>query len=168
MKKGRPMRDFRNNWHPSWLPVLECGVKRVLNERGAYNARLHDVDELVNVVWYSSMRRLPPEEKAYQGCWRFINAEIRSTLVEYCRKAHKYKVKVSNLEGVNPPVYNNTEVMDNYQAIKKQLTPRTQKIFELKVSGLNCREIGDVFGLTDERVRQIIRDEIQPVAREVL
>lgn len=42
--------------------------------------------------------------------------------------------------------------------LRTRLSPRTQKIIDLRLKGVTLQEIGDTFGVTRERIRQIIRD----------
>ena len=60
-------------------------------------------------------------------------------------------INVSNgeIEYVVPPLKNSIEKMSE----------RTKKIIELRLSGMTLRDIGNKFGLTRERIRQIIERE---------
>lgn len=168
---GHPTKDFRNNWHPDWMPVLECGVKRVMAE-GRYGTNLCDVEELVNVLWLQCMRRRSAEDKhAYKGCWSNLNGTTRFYLYQYGRKVYKAGGKLwsyswDDFEDLHSPdnTLESVEVCDTVSALLTGLTERQKVILLSRLEGRSVLEIAEGFGLSG----QAIRNDLDKIGKKYL
>jgi len=147
------------------MPVLECGVRRVMSRAIGAGRRLCDAEELVDQVWLQCMRRRPKRDpKAYQGCWRNLNGTVRTTMREYSRKPFAAGAHIRSMEAFEdgsidlPDRHEQgiaaVDTADLIAALRRRLTDRQNTILIGRLRGQSNQAIGKGLGLCGERIRQ--------------
>jgi len=153
--RGRPQKNFDNNWNDDWYPVLECGANRVLRKLNHSDCRLVDSDELINEAWLTCMRRLPPTAKKGDWRWMYLNSSMRRYVHEYSRKAHVAGVTIKriadNFDIPDRPqvTYDNVE---DVQHVLQNLSDRDHYIVTSLMQGNTQTDIAEELGVTSQCV----------------
>ena len=126
-----------------------------------YASYRYEIDELVNEAWLNKNVRAQTERKRF-----YIAA--RWAIISYMRKQEKrghkkYHIHTQPLiTGENryitePEVvpFNNLEYIGLYSWLRKGLTPKQKLIVELRLNGLEWKEIGRTLGHSKQYVFQL-------------
>lgn len=172
---GRPLRDRSNRWHPSWRPVLECGMRRILASTSLPHKNYIEADELINVIWYRCMRRCQAEPGAQRGLWNYLNATARGYIAEYGRKAHAARANVVSLQDSAAVAvvssrydgYSEIELVDLVLALRRKLPARHRDILDWRLEGKTLAEIAATLEVSVETVRQATK-QIKTICMEMI
>jgi RNA polymerase sigma factor (sigma-70 family) len=155
---GNKITKRTNEWWDGAYGVLEASAKLALDRLGDYS-NFVEVGDLISEGWLKSVRYADTDHERQWQAW-YLRKHLRRV---YCRLQWiHYLTKCRNLGNRLPfEVAERVESFDHdlacvdlWQDIRQFCTEEELEIIRMRVARMTYREIGHVFGLSAERIRQ--------------
>ncbi|MCP5006505.1 MAG: hypothetical protein GY941_21585 [Planctomycetes bacterium] len=148
--RGRPITNRSNNWKPEWLPLLEVAARQVL---ACHPNSLLEVEDLISIGWRKAMR--------YQTSWVWLYTKraMSRAAASMTRSFNLDNLdKFNNPTDYQEPAYKSDNTVSDIDTLMQRFPLRHQQIAYLLSKGRTCQQVGDVMGLSGERIRQLMME----------
>ena len=155
----RPMTSTENNWNPVWYRQLRKQACYVVQAIGANSI---DLDELINVAWYSDVRYIDSETEILQYTRRIRKRMFYYLKTKYPSLAIKQKPlsEFINYDDIG-------KLIDDTELAKRCIESLSDDDARLLnyyfTDGLTFSQIGEKFNVTKQCVHQRLHEVINKI-----